>query len=133
LSFDFVFRLCLCTDDFVLFVLLDFKMKRFAIAVSIGLLAFALANLVSLFLRSDDVDEPDSKDRWGFPLLVSEEFPGWSGGHSIPDQDAYFSRAALVADLSIFTLGSAAVAGVFNVFRQSRAGYPTMSLHSTPR
>jgi hypothetical protein len=77
-------------------------MKRFAIAFSIGMLAFALANVVALFVRSDSYDDPDSKERYGFPLLISEECISFSGGVAYHDDpNAYFSYKALWSDVVI--------------------------------
>jgi hypothetical protein len=112
-------------------------MKRYAIAFSLGLLGFALANLVSLFVRSDDMDDPDSTDRYGFPFLISADIPSYSGGVSYPDPNAYFSRAALAADVAIATFASALGAGLYTAARRDgskgpRPANPTIPLHSTP-
>ena len=70
---------------------LDFDMKRFAIAFSIGILAFALANVVALFVRSDSYDDPDSKERYGFPLLTSEEYDSFPGVSPITTTPTHIS------------------------------------------
>jgi hypothetical protein len=82
-------------------------MKRFAIAFSIGLLAFALANLAACFLRSDNSDDPDATERWGFPFLVSETL-------MMPDvPPGYFSRTSLWGDMIVALLTSALGAGIY--------------------
>lgn len=82
-------------------------MKRFATAFSIGLLAFALANVAAAIIRSDDPDAPDSTDRYGFPFLISAEIPVISGGIRYhEDPNAYFSSKALWSDITITIIAS---------------------------
>ena len=52
-------------------------MRRFSVVFFLGLLVFALANVVSLAIRSDDEnggEPPDwlPKDRFGFPVAILE-------------------------------------------------------------
>jgi hypothetical protein len=47
--------------------------KRFIVRFFVVLVLFGLANLVSLFIRSDELftpDTPDAMTRYGFPLLI---------------------------------------------------------------
>ena len=93
-------------------------MKRFTIAFSIGLLAFALANVASAFIRSDSYDDPDSKERYGFPLLISAQIVETSGGVTFYPKGPYqyYSHAALRTDVVIAVVGSFLVAGIYTLF-----------------
>lgn len=71
------------------------------------MLAFALANAVSI-LRSDSGDEPDGKNRIGFPFIVWEE-----GGPAISTPD-YFSWAALWSNVAA-AVAACALAELFAI------------------
>jgi hypothetical protein len=88
-------------------------MKRFIIRFLVALSAFAAANAVSFFVRSDDLftpDMPDAMTRFGFPLLVYQD-----GG---PVALCFFSRTALWNDVMIAVLLSLAAAVFYPGFRQ---------------
>ncbi len=93
-------------------------MKRFAVAFSVGLLAFALVNYVACIVLSDDSDDPDATERWGYPFLVSERLMITS----VPDLPyKYFCRRALYGDFVIAALFSGLGAGIYV---QLRPGAP---------
>lgn len=97
---------------------LDVDVKRFTKTFLIALLAFALANVASLFIRSDSYDDPDSKERYGFPMLISAQIVETSGGITFYPKGSYqfYSRAALRADIAIAFVGSVLVAGIYTLW-----------------
>ena len=94
---------------------LDSDVRRFTKVFLMALLAFALANVASFFVRSDRYDDPDSKERFGFPLLISAQIVETSGGVTFYPKGPYqyYSRAALRADIVIASVGSVLVAGIY--------------------
>lgn len=108
-------------------------MKRFTIVFSVGLLAFALANFLSLFVRSDDADAPDSTERYGFPFLISAQIPQASGGVTYYPKGPYqyFSDTALWADVSIALVASGLTAGICIMFPRNEQRHRGRQLQST--
>ena len=87
-------------------------MKHFLIRSFTALTIFVIANLVSLFVRSDDLftpDTPDAMTRFGFPILVAQD-----GG---PVAFCFFSRAALFGNVAIALLASFAIATWYPAIR----------------
>jgi hypothetical protein len=88
-------------------------MQRFIIRFSAALSAFAVANVASFFVRSDDPftrDMPDALERVGFPLLVYQD-----GG---PVALCFFSRTALCGNILIAVLLSLGMAACYPSLRQ---------------
>jgi hypothetical protein len=92
-------------------------MKRFAMVFLVGFLLFALANFISYFVRSDDPDDADSRERYGFPFLISSQIPQASGGVTCYPKGPYqyFSRNALWTDLSIAVVTSGFAAAIYSM------------------
>jgi hypothetical protein len=88
--------------------------NRFAKTCLIALLAFALANVASLVIRSDGPDDPDSRERYGFPVLISDRIVETSGGVAFYPEGPYqhYSYAALWGDVAIALVGSVLIASV---------------------
>jgi hypothetical protein len=94
-------------------VIVATTVKRFIVRFLLVLLLFSLANLVSLFVRSDDLftpDTPDAMTRFGCPLLVYQ-----SGG---PVGLDYFSRTALLVNIMIALVVSTVAAVCYDCIRQ---------------
>jgi hypothetical protein len=112
--------------------------RRFFTISSLGLAVFALANAVSLFVRSDDpYDDPDPMDRYGFPFVFCERMqPLFSGGqyfyyHS--DQE-WFSSGALWGDVGAGLVACCLPAAVLHLAGARRGGMrPNIGLHWTRR
>ena len=88
-------------------------MKRFIVRVLIALSLFAAANVISFFVRSDDLftpDMPDAMTRFGVPLLVYQD-----GG---PVPLCFFSRAALYGNVAIAMALSVGAAALFPSIRR---------------
>ena len=83
----------------------------------LGFSVFALANFISYFVRSDDPDDADSRERYGFPFLISSQIPEVSGGVTYYPKGPYqyFSRTALWTDLSIAVVTSGFTAGICTI------------------
>ncbi len=90
-------------------------MKRFAKIFLIALLAFVLANVVSLLVRSTTTLHPDSRRTLRVSWLISDRIVLASG--SIDYYPAgpfqHYSNAALGADIAIALAGSALVGSVY--------------------
>jgi len=113
---------------FGLITLLDFAVKKFIIIFLIGIFVFSLANVVSMFVRSDSYDDPDTTERYGFPLLISAEVVMCVGKDEhgtyvyYHGPNPYFSRTALWFDIAIAVVASSLVASIYNAhpFRAKR-------------
>ena len=88
-------------------------MKRFTIVFFLVLLGFGVANVASMFSRSDDENggqAPDwlPTDRYGVPVIFLER-----GGVNPNDEHVtYFSKPALIVDvgITVFVCGAVATA-----------------------
>jgi hypothetical protein len=87
---------------------LKVDLKRMIKAFLWGLLAFVLANAISV-LRSDDSDVPHGVNRFGFPILIQEQ------GEALN----HFNQAAFWSDLGIAIVVSG-VTAFFYVKRHPR-------------
>jgi len=88
-------------------------MRRFIIRFIFAVAAFGIANLVSLFVRSDDLftpDTPDAMTRFGFPFLVYKR-----GGPVALD---YFGHTALWGEIAIACVASGLAAACYSYIRQ---------------
>jgi hypothetical protein len=87
--------------------------KRFTTAFCIGMLMFAIANIVASIIRSDDIDEPDCHSRWGFPLLISET------NLACEEPNPYFSYTAFWTDAGVAIIASCLIASVYVRIRRN--------------
>jgi hypothetical protein len=85
--------------------LFDIAVKRFVILFVAGLFVFAIANFVSAIVRSDDIDAPDSAERYGFPFLIFAE-------DHYHDPNPYFSRLALCGNVGIAIVATGLAAAI---------------------
>ena len=88
-------------------------MKVFSVRFLVALSVFAVANLLSVFARSDDLfttDVPDALTRFGFPLLVYQD-----GG---PVALCFFHPVALWGNIAIGVALSIGLALCYPSIRQ---------------
>jgi len=83
-------------------------LKRSIKAFLCGLLAFGLANAASVLL-SDDGDQSDGVNRFGFPFFIQEQ----------GETSTYFSPLALFGDAAIAVMVSASGALIYTRKRPS--------------
>jgi hypothetical protein len=85
-------------------------MKRFFIAFTLSIIGFAVANFVSLAVRSDGIDDADYSERCGFPILFFAE-------SHYNDPAPYFSHVALAADIGVAVIAGLLVARYYPSIR----------------
>ena len=85
-------------------------MKRFLIAFTLSIIGFAVANFVSLAVRSDGIDDADYSEGCGFPFVFFAE-------SHYNDPNPYFSHAALTADIGVAVVVSLLVARYYPSIR----------------
>jgi hypothetical protein len=78
-------------------------MKLFLMAFTLSISGFAVANFVSLAVRSDGIDDAEYSERCGFPFLFFAE-------SHYNDSNPYFSHVALAADIGVAVVVSLSVA-----------------------